>query len=264
MESVAISNAYGYCVLSTTLIFLFCVHLYIQKRGVPKSVRAGYDSWRWRNLVISWLHGLICGCWAIASICTHPQFTADPVSFNSPLVFYMVVFSTGYFLFDTLDMIVNNKLLECWEVTLHHVFVVPGFWYNWHYNTSIGYSLAALTAEINSFFLHSRKLLQISNVGFDTVLYRLCAYLNLATFFLCRIIPIGFIVNHLFGSHGAIHRQRLGPVYVNSFRLIMVIVAVVNVVLFWRLLKTDLLRPLLKKRKQNTTSVNGNSHTHRD
>lgn len=138
--------------------------------------------------------------------------------------------------------------------------VVPGFWYNWHFHISIGYSLAALTAEINSFFLHSRKLLQISDVGFDTVLYRLCAYLNLVTFFMCRIIPIGFIVNHLFGSHGAIHRQRLGVIYVYSFRVIMVIVAVVNVVLFWRLLKTDLLRPLLVKKRLKEVKANGNSH----
>ncbi|XP_052072288.1 TLC domain-containing protein 2-like [Mytilus californianus] len=259
-ESFGVDNRLGYCVFIVTLVSLHCINILVERRGKPKSARANLDSWRWRNLVISWIHGLVCGCWSILSIYNHPEFVYDPVTFNSPMVFYMVVFSTGYFLYDTIDMVLNKKLIAYWEVTLHHIFVVPGFWYNWHTNICIGYSLTALTAEINSFFLHSRKLLQIQNVGFDTILYRTCSYVNLVSFFLCRIIPIGFIVFHLFGSHGIIHRQQLSVVYVNCFRVIMVIVAVVNVVLFWRLLKTDLIRPFLKSKRKEQFKINGNNN----
>ena len=149
----------------------------------------------------------------------------------------------------------QKKLIRCFFFQ-----VVPGFWYNWHSQICIGYSLTALTAEINSFFLHSRKLLQINQVGFDTLLYRTCSYLNLVTFFFCRIIPIGFIVYHLFGVEGEIHRQKLSAVYVLCFRIIMLIVAIINVILFWRLFKTDIIRPLFKKKSDKTYIVNGNNN----
>lgn len=92
------------------------------------------------------------------------------------------------------------------------------------------------------------------------MLYRTCSYVNLISFFLCRIIPIGFIVFHLFGSHGDIHRKQLSVAYVNCFSVIMVIVAVVNVVLFWRLLNTDLIRPFLKSKRKEQIKINGNNN----
>ena len=42
-----------------------------------------------------------------------PKQTHIYVQFSSP----------GYFLYDTIDMVYNKKLLEYWEVTLHHIFV---------------------------------------------------------------------------------------------------------------------------------------------
>lgn len=140
--------------------------------------------------------------------------------------------------------------------------MVPGFWYNWHAQTCIGFSLVALLAEINSFFLHSRKLLQISKVGFDSRLYRTCSHLNLITFLFCRIIPISFI---LYSTYVEIlsGRDRLSMMYIASIAVTMVIVAVINVILFWRLFKSDVIRPYLKKKQdqqEEQYKVNGNNN----
>ena len=140
--------------------------------------------------------------------------------------------------------------------------MVPGFWYNWHIQLCIGFCLVALLAEINSFFLHSRKLLQISRVRFDSRLYRTCSYLNLITFIFCRILPISFI---LYSAYAEIisGRDRLSMMYLTSFTVTMVIVAVINIILFWRLFKSDVIRPYLKKKqnhKEEQYRLNGNNN----
>lgn len=262
MDGHDIDNRQGYSVFIFTLISLYLINIVVARRGIPKSARPDLDPWLWRNLVISWIHGLVCGVWSILCVYYHPEFIEDPVSFKSPLLYLMVAFSSGYFLYDTLDMVMNNKLLKHWEVTLHHIFVVPGFWYNWHAQTCIGFSLVALLAEINSFFLHSRKLLQISKVGFDSRLYRTCSHLNLITFLFCRIIPISFI---LYSTYVEIlsGRDRLSMMYITSIAITMVIVAVINVILFWRLFKSDVIRPYLKKKQdqqEEQYKVNGNNN----
>lgn len=47
----------------------------------------------------------------------------DLIDFNSPYMYTMVGFSTGYFLYDLADMLVNDGLWKSWDVALHHVAV---------------------------------------------------------------------------------------------------------------------------------------------
>lgn len=51
--------------------------------------------------------------------------------------------------------------------------------------------------------------------------------------------------------------------YLTSFAVTMVIVAVINIILFWRLFKSDVIRPFLKKKqdhKEEQYRVNGNNN----
>jgi len=100
----------------------------------------------------------------------------------------------------------------------------------------IAYSAIALFAEINSVFLHLRKLLQMAGVAFTRLLYRANAVANLFTFVGCRFVCLIWI------AYGVIFwRSRVSVAYLFAISSATVIMYVINVVLFWRLLCSDVL-----------------------
>jgi len=64
----------------------------------------------------------------------------------------------------------------------------------WHLTTCryVAYSAVALIAEVNTIFLHFRKLLQMAGVSFTRLLYRVNAAVNLFTFVSCRLVIFYF------------------------------------------------------------------------
>lgn len=236
---------YGYLMIfSTIIVFHSLNNLVARYVGTPKSVRN--DPWRWRNLFISWIHGMICGSWNILCFFLYPEIFEDLIEHINYFTYMMVAFSTGYFLYDSIDMYLNNRLKSNWEVTLHHIAVTSMFWSNVHTGLCIGYNCVALMAEINSFFLHSRKLLQMYEIGFNHWFYRLVTYLNLFSFVSCR----GFSICRIFyGMY--IEPSRVPVVFYVCLSMSMVVMSVINVILFWRLFKSDILKPQKQQPKLN-------------
>ncbi len=101
----------------------------------------------------------------------------------------------------------------------------------------IAYNVVALLAEVNSIFLHSRKLMQISQFPFDHWLYRINVHINLATFVFCRFFSIGTIIHGMFYYH-----HRVGTMYFICLSFAILVMTVINLILFWRLLKNDIIR----------------------
>lgn len=101
----------------------------------------------------------------------------------------------------------------------------------------LAYSSIALLAEVNTIFLHTRKLLQMSRVSFDSLLYRINAVINIATFLCCRFVCLVWI---LYGI--VVYRDIVGPCYLLAISSSTFIMVVINIVLFWRLLSSDFLR----------------------
>lgn len=124
--------------------------------------------------------------------------------------------------------------------------VTSMFWSNVHTGSCIGYNCVALMAEINSFFLHSRKLLQMSEIGFNHWFYKLVTYLNLFSFVSCR----GFSICRIFyGMY--IEPSRVPRLFYICLSMSMVVMSVINVILFWRLFKSDILKPQKQQPKLN-------------
>lgn len=249
---------HGYCVFFGTIGFFYFLNFIITKIGNPKSVHSDVDPWRWKNLFISWFHALIVGTWDILCLVLYTELLDDLVDYNNYFIYLMIPFSTGYFVYDSIDMILNNMLLKNWELTLHHISVISMFWYNFHARICIGYNVVALMAEINSFFLHTRKLLQMCQVSFHSRLYKGVSYLNLITFVLCRKTSVGRIFYGMFTEH-----ERVPTVYFAVLIFSMIVMAVINVVLFWRLFQTDVLRTFEKVIEDKTVkviNVNGNNN----
>ncbi|KAJ8313088.1 hypothetical protein KUTeg_010461, partial [Tegillarca granosa] len=138
-----------------------------------------------------------------------------------------------------------------------YFMVTSMFWYNFHGRMCIGYNCLALMAEINSFFLHSRKLLQMNNFSFDHWFYKIITLLNLFTFSTCRGFSISRIIyGMLTESH------RVGFIYLVTLSMSMFVMTVINLVLFWRLLKSDLLRGSKPKVKLEDKANGNHNYNH--
>lgn len=142
------------------------------------------------------------------------------------------------------------------NLTLFISFQVASmFWYNFHCKMCIGYNVVALMAEINSFFLHSRKLLHMLHFEFDNKFYRGVCIVNLLTFFFCR----GWSLCRI--SYGMFTENSRVPVF--YFRCLtgsIFVMNMINPVLFWRLLKNDILRNWFSKPSKKLSHINGNNN----
>lgn len=257
----AVSYSQGYASMAISIVFFSILNRIVLI--FDKDPGRTAESWKWRNLFISWIHAFIVGVWDITCFWYFPQMWKDLIDFNSPYMYAMVGFSTGYFIYDLADMLVNDGVWKSWDVALHHIAVGGIFFYNVIIGRCIPYTVIALLAEINSFFLHSRKLLQMMNVCYQSLLYRINVFFNIVSFLICRFLANGAIfVGMIVWGH------RLSRIYMTCLSGSMIVMFPVNCILFWRLVKSDILRkplkstlsPLVSPRKSSThqNGVNNN------
>jgi len=100
----------------------------------------------------------------------------------------------------------------------------------------IAYSVVALIAEINTIFLHFRKLLQMAGVSFSRLLYRVNAGANLVSFVTCRFVCLFWIAYGI-----VVYNSRISWAYMTAISSSALVMYVINAVLFWRLLCSDVL-----------------------
>ncbi len=101
----------------------------------------------------------------------------------------------------------------------------------------IAYSALALLAEINSVFLHARKLMQMIKVPTDHWFFCLIVYINLFTCIVCRFPTMFFLFAGLYTEY-----YRLSTTYAIMLASTTPIGAAVDIGLFYRLIKSDLLK----------------------
>ncbi|ESP00987.1 hypothetical protein LOTGIDRAFT_172917 [Lottia gigantea] len=169
---------HGQYVMFGSIVFFQIVNIVVQKIGKPKSVRE--DSWRWTNLVVSWVHAMIISIWDIVCFILYPELMNDLLYYKNNFIYFMVAATTGYFVYDFIDMIINNKIFKLWEITLHHIAVISMFGLNVYEGSYLAFTCVALLAELNSFFLHSRKLLQMMQFQYDIDFRKtICLFLSI-------------------------------------------------------------------------------------
>lgn len=245
-------GAYGVFIVVVICQFLNWI---LKSVGPPKSLRD--DEWKWRNLTISWIHALICVIWCTVSLIQYPQILSDLEFFKTHSIVLLVTVSTGYFLYDFLDIALSGKMLAMWEVQLHHIAVGGMFYYNLYNETWIAFNTIALTVEVNSFFLHSRKLLQMLGQPFDSLLYRAAVYLNISTFIIFRGVPILAISWGMYNWY-----SRVSVTYLCCISAAMLVMFVMNPILFMRLLRSDFLRGNSRASKSKPVQ-NGNNNVYK-
>lgn len=97
----------------------------------------------------------------------------------------------------------------------------------------VGFALVALLVEINSIFLHVRQILLMANLV-HTTCYRLNSLVNLATYVVFRIATLAWMSRWLFLNR---HNVPVASYAVGT--LGMVLMTPMNIVLFYRLLRSD-------------------------
>lgn len=250
-----IPASYGYAGILLSVCFFQSLNQLIVWIGCPRSV-GRENVWKWRNLVVSWTHAVIVGIWDITCFYRYPELLNDLVGYYNMYIYSMVAFSAGYFIHDLIDIVVNRQSASMWEVIPHHIAVAGMFVGNFANSYCIAYSVIALLAEVNTIFLHSRKLLQMLGVNFESPLYRANAAVNLVTFLCCRFVCIVWI-----GYGIVVDGNRVGALYIVAAYLSMIVMCPINAVLFWRLLCSDVLGRRRSRRKTSDAGVDGQPAT---
>lgn len=236
MTEARFEPKYAYWGTAASIAFFCCLNWLVDAfREPPASVSADSTSrWKWKNLVISWIHAFVCGCWVLSNLVLYPEFMDDLVGHFNAWSYAMVCFSVGYFTYDFLDMLVHKKLLALWELVAHHIAITSVMIYNLLTTTCIAWNIVALSAEVNSFFLHTRKLMQMHCIPKSHPLCRANKIANMATFVVFRfgsavLISAGMLLQH----------ERVTTTYMVMLGMCMTVMNLVNPILFWRLLRSD-------------------------
>ncbi|KAM6337751.1 TLC domain-containing protein 2 [Alca torda] len=203
------------------------------ERLVPPPPSARRNRWKWRNIWTSLAHSVLSGGGALAGFCLHPGMSEDLVGTHPPGAHSLVAVSVGYFLEDFVDMLCNQKLHQSWELLFHHSVVIVCFGIAVLLHQYVGFALVALLVEINSIFLHLRQILLMANLV-HTTCYRLNSIINLGTYVVFRIATLAWMTRWLF-----LNRENVPPATYAVGTVGMAIMTPMNIILFYRLLRSD-------------------------
>ncbi|XP_041354868.1 TLC domain-containing protein 2-like [Gigantopelta aegis] len=226
---------YGLCVCLLSAVFFKFVKTVLVYVGPPKSMLK--DVQIWNNISVSCIHAFICSVGVICSFVLYPDEFKDLSLQGNTFIYLTVCMSVGYFIYDTLDILLQKNKSSLFVMLSHHAVVIGLFSHNILLKLCLPYTIVGLLAEVNSVFLHLRKLLQMANMWTSRE-YAFIVMLNLFTFVVFRGWAIwwsGYTV--LFDLYGKVPL----PSYV-FVCLTTVAIDLVNIKFFWKILKNDYLK----------------------
>ncbi|KAJ8367899.1 hypothetical protein SKAU_G00079270 [Synaphobranchus kaupii] len=222
--------------------FFKLVNCGLNKLPAPESARR--NVWKWKNISTSLAHSIITGLWAVLCFYLHPRMAEDLIATHSVFSHALVCVSIGYFIYDFLDMVHNQKLSQSWELLFHHVVVITCFGMSVLTGQYVGFAVVALLVEINSVFLHLRQVLRMAGLG-KTTPYRINSMVNLGTYVVFRISTLAWMTRWL-----VLNREHVPLLSYTVGSVGLAIVTGMNIVLFYRLLRSDFLQNGREPRKE--------------
>ncbi|XP_077167243.1 TLC domain-containing protein 1 [Paroedura picta] len=149
-------------------------------------------TWRWRNLLVSFVHSIVAGIWAVAGVWQKPEIFSDIIDTAPPSGRLLLCFSSGYFIHDSLDIILCRQSRASWEYLVHHAMAVSGLLSGILLNRFVGAGLISLFVEVSNIFLTIRMMMRLGNLPFPT-LYQVNKYANLVVYFVFRLAPQAYL-----------------------------------------------------------------------
>ncbi|CAL4071729.1 unnamed protein product [Meganyctiphanes norvegica] len=228
------TDGFGPLVVPCGFVF-FLLSNRLLRSLVPKSGRTNpQQAWKWTNTANSLLHSFITGIWALLCFYEEPKMAKDLINVYTTSSHVLVSFSVGYFIFDSVDMMLNHRKRSSYELMIHHTCVILCFGLAVVTKVYLGYAVVALLVEVNSVFLHLRQLLIIVGTKKNLSHYRLNSLLNIGTFIVFRIAVLGWMTRWL-----VINRDHVNLPTFTLGSVGLAIVMVMNIVLFFRICYAD-------------------------
>jgi hypothetical protein len=188
-------------------------------------------NWLKYNTLLSFVHASICSLLLIIGVLRDSDIFKDPLSHSNHFNYALISFTIGYFLYDFFDCLANYQSSSS-AILFHHVVVLAFFIHVLLGTRNLGYALYALSLEMNSVFLHARRLIRWypSMASWK----RSINVANLLTFVLFRFGTVFVGLQALYSQRHRLHHL------VHLFIAIATSsIGILNVVLFYRLLKNS-------------------------
>jgi len=215
----------------------------VTDRLVPVSIcHTPQHKWKWRNVATSLLHSLVTAVWSLVAFYQAPHVWEDLIVTYTDSTYTLVCFSIGYFIYDSMDMLVYHRKRSTYELLVHHLLVMLCFIIAVTIKQYVAYVALSLLVEINSIFLHTRQLFIVTNEPKISFRYKVNSLLNIATFLLFRILLLGWMTRWL-----ATYRDKIPMAIFTVSSISLAIIVVMNIVLFLRILSVDFLGALTKQ-----------------
>ncbi|XP_028415231.1 TLC domain-containing protein 2-like [Dendronephthya gigantea] len=201
MEEIIVSQGWLYVSVISALSF----------QAVNKSValvlpapRKFQDQWKkvwlWENICTSFVHSFLSALLTVYSIYKTPSMLKDMIDSWNILAYYTLALSIGYFIYDFINLIINDREKGLC-IMIHHVLVIFIFYITVSNKKYIPFALCALLMEINSVFLHTRRLMHMSDINPKGLAFRMNCILLTTTFVIFRLILCAWMI-HFFVMNG--------------------------------------------------------------
>uniref|UniRef100_A0A8R1HRT6 TLC domain-containing protein n=1 Tax=Caenorhabditis japonica TaxID=281687 RepID=A0A8R1HRT6_CAEJA len=202
------------------------------------SWQEGIKRKRLLNLSTSLIHSTVSGLYLFFFFCYNTKLMfAAPLHYYTNFDSQIIALSIGYFFYDGMDLVMNDKLSISTGVLLfHHVASIYVLSTAVLSKKFLLYAYWAMLMEVSSIFLHTRSILHISKlsttsmIGFSKVI----SYLNLFSFIVFRFFVQFFLFGWAYVNYDHMHLVYKCIAFGGGFCF-----AVINISLFLRILHSD-------------------------
>lgn len=214
--------------------FFYIFNKIVSSNTVPKSCTKPLT---WANILTSFTHSLITGSGGMLVLYLNPGSTSK-FTYGTDvtgLSMYFSIITAGYFIYDLIDMVNDTNSKFDYSLFVHHAACITCFSLSVIYPIYRIYAMGALLHEVQSVFLHFRRLCNLAKVDRKSQLYQTAKYLNFISFLIFR-----FLVNYimlketwLLGDTSFFKGGALVGAAVNVLFILL------NLDVFWKILKSD-------------------------
>ncbi|CAH8447938.1 unnamed protein product [Schistosoma turkestanicum] len=133
-----------------------------------------------RNYSISMIHAVISGLSSLICLLSYPDLVNNIIESENIFAYHIIGFATGYFVHDIYHIICGGVKLKSLEILLHHIIVLTCFCVVTWCRVLVCYALFGLLMELNSIFLHARKVMMLLDIDPKSLTYRVNAIANIS------------------------------------------------------------------------------------
>ncbi|XP_072042474.1 TLC domain-containing protein 2-like [Amphiura filiformis] len=217
---------------------------------------AGSTPYKWSNEVGSFINAVLVSLLGVYCMYQTPEYFIERVLTTTTLGEVIVGILTGYYIYDSIDLVKYQGIQATWPVVLHHVLMTYiGLGYCLYHHQLVGYSMLACLIDVNSIFLHGRVLLLMYGYSKTSLVYRLNSVFTFVTYVVFRLGCLLLLIHSVMDDC-----PRLTLLWCYWFRFASVTLLVINLILFYRLIRSDLITKSNKGIDNDNIMVPNNNH----